>query len=156
MNITFANGIPIKVGIEALHRTCKARLNSVIYKPRKNLPTQFLLSLLLLSGNVESNPAPQCTTCLKDVRRKQKQKGVQCNCCNGWFHDRCIDMSSAEYRNIKYQSCTWACRSCNLSTPNLCFPAGGNHQKSLQFASLVYTLTRTIIDQYLSYVWSAK
>ena len=51
VKITFTNGIPIKFGIEALHRTCKARVDSAIYKPRKKLRTRLSLGLHMDFGS---------------------------------------------------------------------------------------------------------
>ena len=72
-------------------------------------PDLFLLSLLLLSGDVHPNPGPTtkfpCAVCTKNVT----SRGVSylCNRCNGWVHSKCSTLTNArQYRT------NWICNSC--------------------------------------------
>lgn len=59
LNATFAPRELTWVGLEAFHRVARPRVQDAILNSRR--PTSklfFLLSLLLLSGNVELNPGP--------------------------------------------------------------------------------------------------
>lgn len=54
--------------------------------------------LILLAGDVETNPGPTkhpCTACSKAVR--SNQRGVFCNMCENWTHARCCGIGADEY-----------------------------------------------------------
>ena len=69
----------------------------------------FLWALLILCGDIMQNPGPSsppttkvrkhykfpCGICEKPV--KSNKKGVQCDCCNLWYHARCLSLCSADY-----------------------------------------------------------
>ena len=48
--------------------------------------------ILILSGDIEQNPGPgikfPCGVCKKSVR--SNQRGVACDCCDLWFHTKCM------------------------------------------------------------------
>ena len=71
-------------------------------------------SLVLLSGDVMSNPGPVsdpcCSVCFKRCRKNQK--AIQCNSCDGWFHAKCIGMDSKEYIELSDNSKRWKCIQC--------------------------------------------
>ena len=72
--------------------------------------------LLLLAGDIETNPGPvryPCTMCAKPVR--VNQRGVMCNL---WTHANCCGISRDEYDIMSLQgdSCAWMCPKCALST----------------------------------------
>ena len=67
------------------------------------------LMVLLLSGDVESNPAPHpsmypCGICELGV-------SVCCDNCDIWYHKSCISMNSQEYDRI--ETTDWNCFACN-------------------------------------------
>ena len=75
--------------------------------------------LLLLAGDIETNPGPvryPCTMCAKPVR--VNQRGVMCDTCNLWTHASCYGISRDEYDIMSLQgdSCAWMCPKCALST----------------------------------------
>ena len=82
----------------------------------KKMSMWFLLSMLLLNGNVETNPGPQykypCGDCAKPV--KCNQKGIQCDMCNIWYHARCCVMNDHIYDSLANSLCIWICISCGL------------------------------------------
>lgn len=68
--------------------------------------------LLLLAGNVTSNPGPfrdPCELCAKGCWKNQK--AVQCEC-NTWFHAKCLDMGLDEYTDVCHPAASWSCLKC--------------------------------------------
>ena len=62
-----------------------------------HLKSSFII-LLLLSGDIASNPGPvkfPCGICNKPVRKNQR--GIQCEDCIMWHHIKCIDLLVNEY-----------------------------------------------------------
>ena len=85
------------------------------YPTSKTSPYKYLFSvILLLSNDINLNPGPQkdpCCECLKGCRRNQK--AIQCDECQGWFHAKCINMSSIEYNyHLQDTDSNWSCNSC--------------------------------------------
>ena len=83
----------------------------------------FLLScptlalLLLMSGNVHSNPGPifPCSVCAGKVT--WRGKSVQCCTCSKWVHLRCSQLSLSNFRALG-SSHSWSCPTCrNTVTP---------------------------------------
>ena len=102
-----------KVGSEAFYRSSRFRIaygGMSQVTSSKEMSMRFLLSTLLLNGNVETNPGPQykypCGDCAKPV--KCSQKGIQCDMCDIWYHARCCVM------NYHIYSCIWICPRCGL------------------------------------------
>ena len=58
------------------------------------------LLLLLMSGNVHSNPGPifPCSMCAGNVT--WRDKSVQCCTCSKWVHLRCSQLSLSKYRTL--------------------------------------------------------
>ena len=77
-------------------------------------PAAVIVTLLLASGDIESNPGPvqyPCTVCEKPVKRNQR--GIMCDGCSQWTHTRCGGVEEAEYLLLTAQeSCEWFCPSC--------------------------------------------
>ena len=73
-------------------------------------PTLALLRLLILliSGNVHSNPGPifPCSVCAGNVTRQGKS--VQCCTCSKWVHLRCSQLSLSNFRALG-SSHSWSC-----------------------------------------------
>ncbi len=112
LNTTFAAKEPPGIGFEAIIRTHREqRWRSAILK-RDRTPSSFLvLSLLLLSGNVELNPSPHykypCGSCTKPV--KPNRRGVQCDICDIWYQTCCMLMSPELYEGLANPSAVWIC-----------------------------------------------
>lgn len=110
LNITLASKAPLSVGLETFNRSHREHVKSAILKRDSATKVHLLLSLLLLSGNVELNPGPQfkypCGNCAKPV--KANQRGIQCDSCNLWYHIRCMQMCSEVYQpfmSVRKKSC---------------------------------------------------
>lgn len=77
-----------------------------------------ILSLLILCGDISSNPGPNwkypCGVCLKPV--KINQKGLLCDSCESWYHARCCSISDDLYNDLANSSCSWIC--CVCDSPN--------------------------------------
>ena len=79
----------------------------------KSIHPGFTIFLVLLSGDVSTNPGPvkfPCGSCAKPV--KTNQKGIYCDVCCFWFHANCIGMSNDEYSSLGLVSDTWCCQAC--------------------------------------------
>ena len=82
-NFAFASTQPICAG---LAQACDAFRHVQSRNNNKNA-VQFLFSLLLLGGDIQSNPGPvkyPCGICERPV--KYNQRGIQCDFCNKWHH----------------------------------------------------------------------
>ena len=70
--------------------------------------------LLLLSGDIETNPGPvryPCTMCGKPV--KSNQRGIECSRCEKWTHAKCCGVSPEEYLRLgECEDELWYCPSC--------------------------------------------
>ena len=76
------------------------------------------LAMLLLAGDVQSNPGPgrsyPCTVCQRNVRNHDAS--VSCDQCNGWSHTVCVGISEAEYDTLMEQgSFDFFCHKCTLA-----------------------------------------
>ena len=89
--------------------------------PRSSLKPQqldmiALMVLLVLSGDIESNPGPvryPCTMCNESVRRNQR--AILCSECDGWTHAKCCGVSQAEHQTLsKRFDNTWLCPGCTM------------------------------------------
>ena len=72
--------------------------------------TVILFILLLLCGDIESNPGPvqfPCGVCEKDVR--DNQRAISCDGCDTWWHFKCITMSNITYKALRNSSKSWCC-----------------------------------------------
>ena len=75
----------------------------------------FLKYILLLSGDIETNPGPiqyPCPICQKPVRKRI----LYCNRCGFWIHKKCEQISITEYKKFKItpgENSQYTCRSCH-------------------------------------------
>ena len=101
---------------------------------RVHWPAAVIVTLLLASGDIESNPGPvqyPCTVCEKPVKRNQR--GILCDGCSQWTHARCGGVEEAEYLLLNSQeSCEWFCPLCTQSTASLSISGINNSLMSLQ------------------------
>ena len=115
LNETFASCQPIRAGFEAINRSRLAIEHSVLFgrDSRKISSGLFLLSLLLLNGNIETNPGPQykypCRVFSKAMKCNQKR--IQCDTCEVWYDTRCCAMNDQIYDSLANYSCIWVCTS---------------------------------------------
>ena len=101
-------------------------------------PPLLALCILLQSGDIQPHPGPytknlkkappkyQCGVCDKNV--SWNARATQCDCCDIWFHAKCIDMGIDSYQHLCNNSVSWICHQCGL--PN--------------FASSFFTSSNTI------------
>ena len=77
---------------------------------RVHRPAAVIVTLLLATGDIESNPGPvqyPCTVCEKPVKRNQR--GIMYDGCSQWTHARCGGVGEAEYLVLTaYDSCVHA------------------------------------------------
>ena len=97
---------------------CNQRRSTMFVRSKSYL----LLNLLLLCGDIDTNPGPNwkypCGSCKKPV--KSNQHGIQCDSCDSWIHTRCLGMNNDEYQLLANSSCSWTCPDCDL--PSLFSP----------------------------------
>ena len=85
---------------------------------KSNIVSNPWLAMLLLAGDVQSNPGPgrsyPCTVCQRNVQNKDAS--VSCDLCNGWSHTVCVGISDEEYGNLMDQnSFNFFCHKCTLA-----------------------------------------
>ena len=73
---------------------------------------RLLILLLLMSGNVHSNPCPVflCSVCTANVT--WRGRSVQCCTCSNWVHLKCSQLSFSKFRTLgcfHYRSCSPCC-----------------------------------------------
>ena len=153
LNETFASRQPIRAGFEAINRSRLAIEHSVMFgrDSRKNSSGLFSLSLLLLNGNIETNPGPQhkypCGVCSKAVKCNQKR--IQCDTCEVWYRTHCCAMNDQIYDSLTNYSCIWVCKSCglpNFSSSLLDSFSGAESFNSFEPLGDVITNSTTIVD----------
>ena len=86
--------------IQSMKRNFKL-INSATH-PRPNCV--LLTCMLLLGGDIESNPGPvkfPCTMCGKPVAKNQN--ALACDVCEKWSHIKCNGVSQSDYRQFQHQ-----------------------------------------------------
>ena len=79
---------------------------------------KHIILLLLLAGDIESNPGPtkankdKCNICNK--RCTLKQRAIQCDTCDEWFHASCMHMNTPIYIALGNKDASWHCLQCGL------------------------------------------
>ena len=75
---------------------CNQRRSTMFVRSKSYL----LLNLLLLCGDINTNPGPNwkypCGSYKKPV--KSNQHGIQCDSCDSWIHTCCLGMNNDEYQ----------------------------------------------------------
>ena len=92
--------------------------HSFLTQKKTNIVSNPWLAMLLLAGDVQSNPGPgcsyPCTVSQRNVR--DKDAAVSCDLCNGWSHTVCVGISDEEYGNLMDQnSFNFFCHKCTLA-----------------------------------------
>ena len=85
------------------------------FPPKNHETANFINFLLLLSGNIESNPGPRnirfpCGICHKPCT--WRQASVACDNCNTWYHKSCMNMNSLNFNSLR--NISWYCYPCGL------------------------------------------
>ncbi|KAK3091810.1 hypothetical protein FSP39_022788 [Pinctada imbricata] len=85
----------------------------------KQTKIDFLIfKLLLLGGDVSTNPGPTkypCVICSKGVR--SNQQGIQCDFCDYWTHCKCVRMGTPEYERLGKSEELYFCIKCSDRLP---------------------------------------
>ena len=80
-------------------------------------------SMIILSGDVETNPGPvkyPCGICKRAV--KYNQSSVACDQCDQWIHRECMHMNTAVFEGLK--NISWYCDNCGIPNFTDSFFAG--------------------------------
>ena len=111
---------PRHLAVRSPSALCTWRVNSHL-RPwasssrRRNFVLPNCYWLILLAGDVETNPGPAkypCTACSKAVRNNQR--GIFCSMCENWTHARCCGIGADEYNMLSElgDSSAWYCPRC--------------------------------------------
>ena len=80
------------------------------------LLVSVLFLLLVLSGDIHSNPGPSsypCAVCGASVT--DEHEALECDNCHLWTHCFCCEVSTEEYRQLEHlSSFNWICPVCTL------------------------------------------
>ncbi len=83
---------------------------------RKPNTSWYLFSLLLLAGDLETNPGPSykfpCGSCSRPC--KKNQIAIQCDTCDAWYHKKCLSMNSKVFEALANTSVSWICCQCGI------------------------------------------
>ena len=82
-----------------------------------NSPGSWSFILLILSGDVETNPGPPstkypCGICSKPC--KSNQPAIQCNSCEAWIHKKCVKINPIIWESLANTSVSWECLKCGM------------------------------------------
>ena len=95
----------------------KISLNNFKHKICRHKQKHLIL-LLLLAGDVESNPGPvrtvrdKCNICNKSCTRRQR--AIQCDTCDEWYHAACLHMNTPVYMALENKDVSWHCVQCGM------------------------------------------
>jgi hypothetical protein len=105
--------------------------------------TSYLSILLIIAGDVHTNPGPKiltnpksthnCTMCTEEILR---ETSLQCETCNKWCHLRCT--GNTEENSLQNRKFEWICPT------NNCLP---NHNEAIYYHSLITSPNRYSIPQ---------
>ena len=82
-----------------------------------------ILLLILLAGDIETNPGPRtpkypCGECMKACTSyKGSQASILCDSCNSWFHTNCVGLSDIVLDSLGRCDLPWECYKCGI--PNI-------------------------------------
>ena len=87
---------------------------------RVNSSGTWLCSLLILSGDLETNPGPQrqriykypCAVCAKPCMKNQD--AVMCDTCEQWNHRKCTQISLTTFKALQNPNTSWHCCNCGM------------------------------------------
>ena len=122
--------LSLKLDAKSYHGRNDLRKNAGVTKNglRKGLPLSVKLRgmlcltnlsmcswyLILLSGDIQLNPGP--TRMVKDPcavwSKGCRTKAILCDCCESWYHTKCIGMSNVEFEKLGKPSARWDCIRC--------------------------------------------
>lgn len=104
--------------------------------------THHLFMVILLSGQVETNPGPTnsvdypCGICQSEV--EENDNALLCDTCNLWCHTNCCGMSNQNYDLLcnKSKSFSWICFQCGCPNFNSSLFATASFEMSNPFSTL--------------------
>ena len=119
LNVSFVNHLTWNTS--PLLRFSPKELNK--FSSRKDDPEKkatCAIFMLLLSGDVETNPGPMdnsiylCPFC--ELKVDYGMRALQCDDCEMWYHRTCISMCTEDYISLENNSKTYLC--CRCDHPN--------------------------------------
>ena len=84
---------------------------------------QHLFVLILLAGDIETNPGPRpprfpCGVCSKACSSYRGAKAsILCESCDLWFHAECVGLSDNVFNVLGRSDTPWECYKCGM--PNM-------------------------------------
>ena len=80
-------------------------------------PRAIIVIVLLLGGDVETNPGPrQCSTypCgICELHVDWGHRALGCENCDVWYHKSCIDLNTLDFNDLVNRNVTWICYKCH-------------------------------------------
>ena len=99
--------------LPSLHQS--AILDLLKSRPKIHALKLFTGIILLLAGDISSNPRPSSSSCgICTMSVLESHKGVQCDSCDLWFHTSCCQISDSSYCRLANSTCIWICPNCGL------------------------------------------
>ena len=87
------------------------------WKSKSNKTFVLAILLLVLSGDIQTNPGPRqetiypCGYC--ELKVGWSTMALCCDNCDIWYHKNCLEMSSGEYNLLGRSNISWICRKCD-------------------------------------------
>ena len=100
---------------------------------------QLIRLLLARAGDVESNPGPSCSTCLKALHKSKPF--LSCSSCHSLTHKG--EICSGLSRTLQAHG-SWTCKRCTNTVPTV-FPATGSHISNLSRGSHCLACSKVIL-----------
>ena len=99
-------------------RRPKGKGGTVLYPNVSCHSKLLIITLLLLSGDVETNPGPDSTSSTFpcghcEVDANWTNGGIACDNCDIWYHRDCADMNLSSFNRLANTSLIWICEHCN-------------------------------------------
>ena len=63
-------------------------------------------------GSASKETEEKCKTC--DLKVSRKDKGIQCEICQGWWHCRCVNINEEAYEILNLENIHWFRSACNF------------------------------------------
>ncbi len=130
-----------------VRRQQKLALSSTILNFDSNSSSHLIL-LLLLSGQIETNPGPteyNCGVCANEVGNNDH--AITCDNCQFWCHIQCVGLSENHYNDLlNLSSFSWICYQCGCPNFDSSIFGSGSYELSNPFSSLNDSLNDSIIE----------
>lgn len=74
------------------------------------IETNFQLTRIVISGDINPNPGPECYVCKRTIARNHRF--LNCCECKLQCHIKCVHVTPNQFKWIRTQNTTWSCFAC--------------------------------------------